>query len=58
MSQATKVRLSGEHFQKILRHAEAGYPNEACGLLAGVEQDGVRDIREGRYEWEILELYD
>lgn len=46
MSQATKVRLSGEHFQKILRHAEAGYPNEACGLLAGVEQDGVRDIRE------------
>ena len=46
MSQGTKVRLSGGDFQKIVAHAASVYPNEACGLLAGVEQDGVREIRQ------------
>ena len=40
------VRLSGHTYQKMLAHARASLPNEACGLLAGVEADGVRDIRE------------
>lgn len=46
MSNTAKVRLSGENFRKIVAHAESVYPNEACGLLGGVMQDGVRDVRE------------
>jgi proteasome lid subunit RPN8/RPN11 len=34
------IRLKSEDFQKIVDHAAAGLPNEACGLLAGqVEGD-------------------
>lgn len=40
------VRLSAADFEKMVAHARAGLPNEACGLLAGTEENGVRDIRE------------
>lgn len=46
MSNRTKIRLSSENFQKIVAHAKAGFPNEACGLLGGTEADGVRDVKE------------
>ena len=40
------VRLSSRDYQKLLAHARASLPNEACGLLAGTEADGVRDVKE------------
>ena len=40
------IRLSGKDYLKLLAHALANLPNEACGLLAGTEADGVRDIKE------------
>lgn len=40
------VRLSAADFEKMVAHARAGLPNEACGLLAGTEEIGMRDIRE------------
>lgn len=30
----------------MVAYARAGLPNEACGLLAGTEENGVRDIKE------------
>lgn len=39
------IRLSSKNYEKILAHAKAGLPNEACGLLGGVEEDGVLEIR-------------
>ena len=42
----SNVRLSGADFQKMLAHAKSVFPNEACGLLGGVEENGIRDIRE------------
>lgn len=39
------IRLSSGDFQKILLHAKVSLPNEACGLLAGVEKNGVRDVQ-------------
>ncbi len=40
------IRLHSGDFQKMVDHAKAVLPNEACGLLAGVESDGIRDVRE------------
>ena len=40
------IRLSEKNYLKLLAHALANLPNEACGLLAGTEADGVRDIKE------------
>lgn len=40
------IRLSGKDYLKILVHAQASLPHEACGLLAGEETDGVRHIKE------------
>ena len=40
------VRLSSHDFQKLLAHSLENLPNEACGLLAGMEADDVRDIKE------------
>lgn len=46
MRDPTIVRLSAADFEKMVAHARAGLPNEACGLLAGTEENGVRDIKE------------
>lgn len=39
------IRLSGKDYLNMLDHARACLPHEACGLLAGVEADGVRDVQ-------------
>ena len=46
MRDRTIVRLSAADFEKMVAYARAGLPNEACGLLAGTEENGVRDIKE------------
>jgi proteasome lid subunit RPN8/RPN11 len=39
------IKMSSDDFARILVHAQTALPNEACGLLAGVEQDGVRTVQ-------------
>lgn len=38
------LKLKKEDYEKILEHATAGLPNEACGLLGGYEEDGNQVI--------------
>ena len=38
------IILKEEDYQKILDHAAAGLPNEACGLLGGYEEEGNRIV--------------
>ncbi|MBQ9662583.1 MAG: M67 family metallopeptidase [Oscillospiraceae bacterium] len=40
------MRLSGANAKKLIEHALRELPNEACGLLAGTEENGIRDIKE------------
>ena len=35
-----KVLLKREDYEKILNHAVSELPNEACGLIAGTEEEG------------------
>ena len=39
------IKLSKSDFEKILAHAESELPNEACGLIGGVIEDGVKIIQ-------------
>lgn len=39
------IKLSKSDFEKILAHAESELPNEACGLIGGVIEDGVKIIK-------------
>lgn len=39
------IKLSKSDFDKILAHAESELPNEACGLIGGVVEDGVKIIK-------------
>ena len=39
------IKLSKSDFEKILDHAESELPNEACGLIGGVIEDGVKIIK-------------
>ena len=39
------IRLRKSDYQKILREAQTHMPEEACGLIAGEEIDGVRFVR-------------
>lgn len=34
------IKIRQEDYRKILDHARAGLPNEACGLLGGSEENG------------------
>lgn len=41
-----KVTISKTDFESILSHAKENLPEEACGLIAGVDnEDGSRDIK-------------
>ncbi|CDA72740.1 predicted metal-dependent protease of the PAD1/JAB1 superfamily [Ruminococcus sp. CAG:579] len=39
------IKLSKSDFEKILAYAESELPNEACGLIGGVIEDGVKIIK-------------
>ena len=39
------IRLSRNDYETMLREAQTRSPQEACGLLAGTDEDGVRSIR-------------
>ena len=39
------IQLTKDQYDEILRHAQAGLPNEACGLLGGVAEDGRKQIK-------------
>ena len=40
-----KVTIKESDFDKILSHARKEAPIEACGLIAGLDHDGVREIK-------------
>ncbi|MCR4947340.1 MAG: M67 family metallopeptidase [Lachnospiraceae bacterium] len=41
-----KITISREDFDRICEHALSERPDEACGLLAGIDgEDGVREIK-------------
>lgn len=40
------LRIIKNDYQKILDHAVKELPNEACGLIAGVVEDGVKTVKE------------
>lgn len=42
------LKLSNEQVDAIRRSAAEGYPNECCGVLLGVGQDGVKEVRQVR----------
>lgn len=39
-----KLTIRREDYEKILEHASACLPEEACGLIAGTEEEGERNI--------------
>ena len=42
----TQIKITESDIEKIYQHAKKELPNEACGLLAGIEEDGVKVIKE------------
>ena len=46
MNPNTRVRLSAANARKLIDHALKELPNEACGLLGGTEENGIRDVKE------------
>ena len=40
-----KVTIKESDYDKILSHARKEAPIEACGLIAGLDHDGVREIK-------------
>jgi proteasome lid subunit RPN8/RPN11 len=40
----TTVRLKQADYEAITAHAVSGLPNEACGLLAGIADGGVKTV--------------
>ena len=38
------VRLRKSDYDRIVGHAKAGLPNEACGLIAGTVRGGVKTV--------------
>lgn len=46
MAEVAKVTLTRADYEKILMHARKMFPEEACGLIGGIDhEDGVREIR-------------
>ncbi|MGM9538895.1 MAG: M67 family metallopeptidase [Candidatus Onthomonas sp.] len=46
MSNRKTIRLSGSDFGKIVAHAKAGLPNEACGLLGGSISGDLVEVKQ------------
>lgn len=40
-----KVVLKKEDYEKMVAHAKANLPEEACGLIAGCDHEGIREIK-------------
>ena len=41
-----RVTMKQSEYERILQHSRDQYPEEACGLIAGIDrEDGVREIR-------------
>lgn len=40
------IKLSKSDYEKILAYAEKELPNEACGLIAGIVENGDKTIKE------------
>lgn len=40
------LHITKNDYEKILNHAIEGLPNEACGLIAGTVEDGIKVVRE------------
>lgn len=40
------ITLKKSDYDKIVEHAKKCLPEEACGLIAGVEKDGVKHIQQ------------
>lgn len=40
------LHITRSDYEKILNHALEGLPNEACGLIAGTVEDGIKVVRE------------
>lgn len=41
----SKLRISRENYDKIIRHCMDELPNEACGLLAGMELQDLKTVK-------------
>lgn len=44
-----KVILKKSDYEEIIRYARSKRPEEACGLIGGVDHDGVREIKKVYY---------
>ena len=40
------IQIKKSDYEKILAHAVEGLPNEACGLLAGTVENGIKVVKE------------
>lgn len=40
------LRITKSDYQKMVDHAVKELPNEACGLIAGVVEDGIKSVKE------------
>lgn len=40
------LHITRSDYEKILNHALEGLPNEACGLIAGTVEDGIKVVKE------------
>ena len=40
------IRINAELYDKIIAYAKEHLPEEACGLIAGVEEEDFREIKE------------
>lgn len=40
------ITLTKQDYEKMLAHCRAGLPNEACGLIGGVREGDVKEIKE------------
>jgi len=40
------IKLPKELYQKLLKHTQAEFPNEGCGLVAGAKTDNQIEVKE------------